>query len=371
MPSPPPFGTSTSDVRGGGGRHAAQFARICEDRSSRREARAGRIPARERRVVERQHIVFLRLGVEDILQLLELVRHLVGKIVVLGDIFIEVVEFPLIPGNHIRRRRGAQFPREICRRRDRHPTVLVNGAVPEHLEILRRVPGWRVGILLVQRVHHAHAFNRALLDAFDRVGSRDACRFEDRRYDVDDVMKLAADTTDVRDVAGPGHGHAIGSAAAMRRNLLHPLERSIHRPRPAGRIMRKGPIRSPEVVPEKLVLDRNGDAIEGRELVRCSVEHALGARAVVAAYIDDQGVVELAHVVDGLDNATDFVVGVCEERSVDVSLLDEEFFLLKTQGIPLRQFLRPRRQLGISGHDAEPLLVRKGGIAQFVPAAVE
>src|SRR5208282_6740379 len=184
------------------------------------------------------------------------------KVVVLGDIFIEVVEFPLVTGNHVGRRGSAQFPREIYRRRDRHPTVLVNGAVAEHLEILRRVPGWRIGVLLVPRVHHAHAFNRALLDAFDRVGSWDAGHLEDRGYDVDDVMELAADATDVRDVAGPGHGHAIGRAAAMRRYLLHPLERGIHRPRPAGRIMRKGPIRSPEVVPEKLVLDRHGNAVE-------------------------------------------------------------------------------------------------------------
>ena len=47
------------------------------------------------------------------------------------------------------------------------------------------------------------------------------------------------------------------------------------------------------------------------------------------------------------------------------------FFSSQTQGIPLRQILRPRRQLGIGGHDAEPLLVGEDGLAQFVPAAVE
>ena len=157
----------------------------------------------------------------------------------------------------------------------------------------------------------------------------------------------------------------------MRRDLLHPLERGIHRPRPSGRIVRKGPVRSPERIPEKLVLDRHGDAIEGGELVRCAVEHAFGARAVVAADVDDQGVVEFAQVIDGLDDPADFVVGVSEVSPVNIGLLDEEFFLLETQGIPLRQILRPRRQLGIAGHDAEPLLVGEDGIAQFVPAAVE
>src|SRR5579862_6244853 len=49
------------DARRSAGRHAAQLTRISEDRLSRREARARRIPARERRVVERQHVVLLRL----------------------------------------------------------------------------------------------------------------------------------------------------------------------------------------------------------------------------------------------------------------------------------------------------------------------
>ena len=74
------------DARRGAGRHAGQFARIGEDRSSRREARARRVPARERRVVERQHVVLLRLGIEEVLHLLELLRHLGGKVVELGGV---------------------------------------------------------------------------------------------------------------------------------------------------------------------------------------------------------------------------------------------------------------------------------------------
>src|SRR5713101_2295991 len=97
-----------------------------------------------------------------------------------------------------------------------------------------------------------------LLDAVDRVGLRNAGRFEDGRSDVDDMMELAADASHVVDMARPGHDHALGGPAEMRRHLLHPLERGIHRPRPAGRIMRKGPIRSPERIPEKLGLDRHG-----------------------------------------------------------------------------------------------------------------
>ena len=257
------------------GRHAGQSARIGEDRSPRRQARARRVPARERRVVERQHIVLLRLQIEEGLHLLELLRHLGGQVVGLGGILLDVVELPVVPGDHIRRRGAAQFPRERRRGRARHPSVVIDGAVAEHLEILRGVPGGRVGVRLVPRVRHAHAFDRALLDAVDRVGRRDAGRFEDGRHDVDDMVELAADAADVVDVAGPRHGHALGRAAEVRRHLLHPLERRVHRPRPAGRKVRESPVRSPELVPEELVLDRHGNAIEGGELVRRAVEHAL------------------------------------------------------------------------------------------------
>ena len=39
--------------------------------------------------------------------------------------------------------------------------------------------------------------------------------------------------------------------------------------------------------------------------------------------------------------------------------------------IPLRKFFRPRRQLGVVGHDAQSLLVGEDGLAQLVPAVVE
>ena len=49
----------------------------------------------------------------------------------------------------------------------------------------------------------------------------------------------------------------------------------------------------------------------------------------------------------------------------------KSFFSSQLERIPLRQFLRPRRQLGVLGHDAEPLLVGEDRLAQLVPAVVE
>ena len=216
----------------------------------------------------------------------------------------------------------------VAGRRGRHPTFMIDGAVAEHLEILRGAPGRRLGVRLVPRIGHAHAVHRTLLDAVDRFGLRNAGRLEDGRRDVDDVVELTADAAHVVDVAGPGHGHALGRSAEVRRHLFHPFERRVHRPRPGRGEMRECPLRSPERIPEKLVLDRHGHAIEGCELVRRAVEHSLRARTVVAADIDDQRVVELAEVFNGLDDAADLMVGVGQISRIDIRLLDEELLLL-------------------------------------------
>ena len=135
--------------------------------------------------------------------------------------------------------------------------------------------------------------------------------------------------------------------------------------------MRERPLRSPERVPEKLILHRHGNAVESGELVRRAVEHTFGTRAVVAADVDDEGVVQLAQIFDGLDDTPDLMVGVGKIGAVDVRLLDEELLLVKAQGVPFRQVFRPRCQLGILGHDAEPFLVGKDLLAHLVPALVK
>ena len=50
------------------------------------------------------------------------------------------------------------------------------------------------------------------------------------------------------------------------------------------------------------------------------MQGALGARAVVAGDVDDERVVEFAHVLHGLDDAADLVVGVGREGGEDVRL---------------------------------------------------
>ena len=96
------------DARSGAGRHAGQLTRIIEGRLPCRKARARCIPSQERRVVERQHVVLLRLDIEEGLHFLDLFRHLRGKVIELSRVFLDVIEFPLVSRDHIRRGRAAQ-----------------------------------------------------------------------------------------------------------------------------------------------------------------------------------------------------------------------------------------------------------------------
>jgi len=86
------------------------------------------------------------------------------------------------------------------------PTIVIDGAVADHLEILRISLRWGIGIRLIKGVGHAHAFDWLLLDTIHRIRSRDASGFEDCGNNIDDVMELGANSARVFDVAGPRNG---------------------------------------------------------------------------------------------------------------------------------------------------------------------
>jgi hypothetical protein len=51
---------------------------------------------------------------------------------------------------------------------------VVDGAVANHLEILRVALRRGIGVCLIKGVIHSHAFGRLLLDPVDRIRRRDA-----------------------------------------------------------------------------------------------------------------------------------------------------------------------------------------------------
>ena len=93
--------------------------------------------------------------------------------------------------------------------------------------------------------------------------------------------------------------------------------------------------------------------------------------AVVAPDVDDQRVVQLAHLLDGVEQAADVPVGVLGEAREHLHLARVELLLGVAQGVPGRVGLRPRRELRVRRHDAEALLALEGPLAVGVPAVVE
>ena len=113
------------------------------------------------------------------------------------------------------------------------------------------------------------------------------------------------------------------------------------------------------------------DAVVGGVLVGRSAQRALGAGAVVTIDVDDQRIVELAHVLDLLDDAADLVVGVGCVAGEHLGLPGEQLLLVGRQCIPLRQVIRPVSQLCTRGNDPQSLLVGEDLLAQGIPAHVE
>ena len=204
-------------------------------------------------------------------------------------------------------------------------------------------------------------------------GALDAGGLEDRRHDVDHVHELLAQAALVLDARRPRHHHVLVDAAEPGRVLLEPVERRVEGPRPAGRHVVVGLLGAPDVVELHLHVDGQlVEAVEERDLVGRAQRPALGAGAVVAVDVDDQRVVELAQVLEGLDHAPDLVVVVGGVGGEDLDLADEELLLLRAELIPrLQDVLGPGRQLRILGDHAEPLLVLEDALAQLLVAVVE
>ena len=101
-------------------------------------------------------------------------------------------------------------------------------------------------------------------------------------------------------------------------------------------------------------LDRRAvnNAVVGGHLVERAILGAFGAVAVVAADINDERVVELAHVLDLLNHPANLVVGIGHIGGKDFSLAGIEFLLDQRERVPPGQLgptklglsVRPRRE---------------------------
>jgi hypothetical protein len=89
------------------------------------------------------------------------------------------------------------------------------------------------------------------------------------------------------------------------------------------------------------------DAVLHGQLVERASNGALHARAVVAPDPDDQGVTELAQLVDRVDHPADVVVGVFRIARVHLHLPGVKGLQALGYAVPGGERLVPGRQLGI------------------------
>ena len=179
-----------------------------------------------------------------------------------------------------------------------------------------------------------------------------------------------ADAALVLDARRPRH-HGAGAAAAARGDRLAVGERRRRGVGPRGGIAAVR-FRAAEVVDLPLeVVERLGDAVPVAELVHDPVQAALGRRAVVAGDVDDERVVELAGLLDRLDDAADLVVGVLDRGAEDLHPAGADLLVDVGDLVPRRERRRPWRQLGVGGDDPALLLPRQDVVAELVVAVVE
>lgn len=214
--------------------------------------------------------------------------------------------------------------------------------------------------------------DRALPDAVHGLGGRDTAGLKDRGDDIDDVAELFAKRTLVLDPRRPRDRHVLPDAAELRSVLLEPAERCIESPGPARRHVVVRLLRAPDVIPLHLILDWNADAIEECNFIRSARGTTLRAGTVVTVDVDDERVVQLAHVIDSLNDAPDFTVIVGCISGEDFHLPDVEFLLIGRAVIPvLDEILWPRLHLRVRRDHTQSLLVFKNLLTNLVPAFVE
>src|SRR5213082_1573042 len=115
------------------------------------------------------------------------------------------------------------------------------------------------------------------------------------------MVKLRADTTLVLDARGPGHDHPVSSTAEVRRNLLGPLERRVHRVGPTDRVVIECRRATKFVHAAQDFFEILWDGVEKRHFVEQALWSAFGARAVVSLDVDDQRIVEFTLVRKRID----------------------------------------------------------------------
>ena len=281
-------------------------------------------------------------------------RMLRGKIVHLRAVGLEIVELP-----------GSGVVADELPLADAHGGVAL--VLPEQRAALR----------VVRRERR----NEALaLAGRDRVAVmlarvRGARHVEDGRHDVGQLAGMVAQPASLGDAARPVHDERRGDAAFVDPVLVEP-ERRVREVGPGGAVALVGVLAAghdARVVAEAHGLAgarrRLGDHQLVDELLRCdALRDVLRAGAVVGQE-DDQGVLELAGLLERLNDAADALVHAVDLRRIDLHAAQQPFAMLRLGPRRLGRIAVGQPPGGMD--DAVLHQAREPLLAQPVPARVE
>ena len=171
---------------------------------------------------------------------------------------------------------------------------MVNGAIAKHLEVLDCMTVFGFGI--IEGINHRRPIEWKLLGAIHHLWKRKANCFQYGRCDIYDVTKLRTDLSFGFDSFGPMHHHSVPRPSPVRSNLLGPLEGSIQSVRPANGIVRKRIWTSPVIDMIHHLGSSANNAIQRHHLIVSPFGSAFGTRSVIAYNVDEESVIQLAHV---------------------------------------------------------------------------
>ena len=251
----------------------------------------------------------------------------------------------------------------------RDPTLVVDRSVAEHLEVLSGVRLGGVG--RQHRPDHRYAVHVHLLDAVDSTRGVDSGGFEKSREDVDHVMELLAQSAGIVHSTGPLHRDTVSGAAEVRCHLFHPLERRVEGPGP-GQIevvLATGRTEVVHVLEQPLGIF--GQSVLERRRTPCAVQRAFGRCAVVAGDVHEERVVGFAHLVEGVEQAPDLLVGVGHESGEHFHEPRRDRLVAIGVLVPRRNLGRASRERGVGWDDPEFELTTEDPLAQGIPTVVE
>ena len=212
------------------------------------------------------------------------------------------------------------------------------------------------------------------VDPVDVRGLRNARRLQHGRGDVDAVRELGADLVS----AGSAPARPRPSGRGSRRDgwpSACPTGTGCcrHAPRPRRNAGRCGRRRAPRCRRSVSISSSCWSASSTTPLrnvisLNEPVIGALHAGAVVAPDVEDQRVVEVAHLLDRVEQSPDVPVGVLREPGEHLHLPGVELLLRVGERVPRREQLRALGQLGVLRNDPELLLALERLLAVARPS---